>query len=118
MTPEEIYDAFHESREFDRMATYVARGRRFGSCAAQDVEGRWIRACKAWSKDPIHADCDELDDLETEFRLRGLDLPCERVLAEIIAAVELVSAVPQELRDARGRLREVVKFLIEKKQAN
>lgn len=72
--------AFSESAVREDCADYLSRGRQFAEIPVEELQNKWVAEFKisAASKKPTVL----LQDLDSEFKLRKLDQPHERVIAE------------------------------------
>ena len=97
-----------------RVAAYVARGRRFETIEAADLQARWIAAFKAFAADPRSTERLRLaDDLEDEMKIRRIEPPLEEVeaaadlfLGKVAAGYEALKADPAAFKEADDRMRE------------
>ena len=64
---------------------YLGRGRTFASTAIDEIRLRWIAAFKAWFHSRTEDNLREMNDLEAELRLRGVEPPYEKVGPELEA---------------------------------
>ncbi len=81
-------EAFQRGEEMRQTKEYLDRGRRFKRLATEELRQIWIAAVRRFvasgfvAQDPGMT---EWDDVDAEFRLRGLDLPWDAVKPETAA---------------------------------
>ncbi|MDP1961765.1 MAG: hypothetical protein Q8K93_06145 [Reyranella sp.] len=75
--------AFLENEKLEQTRDYLRRGRPYAGLVPGDLQARWVAAFRDFAAD-IGDDDDlvRMFDLEAEYRLRGLRLPEELVVAE------------------------------------
>jgi hypothetical protein len=75
--------AFIENEKLEQTNDYLHRGRRYAALAPAELEAQWVAAFRDFAAD-IGDDEDlvRMFDLEAEYRLRGVALPEELVVAE------------------------------------
>lgn len=85
----DIVPAWLKNKEFERAAAYNNRGRIFVALEARELASRWKVAFAASATDPTDRAVRQLvDDLGSEFHLRGIDPPvrdCKVALEQLRA---------------------------------
>jgi hypothetical protein len=72
-----------ELRILSRVRDYLARGRPLAGLPLMALRAQWIAACLALYLRDDDSRAQELDDLDLEFALRGLETPTHQVLSEM-----------------------------------
>lgn len=98
-TPDEdwfgqIAEALLQTIQMNETAAYLSRGRAFATMSTEEVRRRWIVAFKHWATSisgPNEAR--EMDDLNAELRLRGVEPPLEAVLPELVSLRERIGVI-------------------------
>lgn len=109
--------AMVESELADSCAGYLSRGRPLGGLAADELQGRWQAALRAFTNNRRAPAGAALDDCQAELHLRGLEPDMAPVQAELKRLTEMVRrefekfpegspALRRKIRDYRRRSRE------------
>lgn len=89
----DIVVAFLDNEEMERAAAYKNRGRAFAALEPRELAQLWKKAFTVWAADPADWDVRQLvDDLTSEFRLRGIDPPeheCKTAFEQLRARVRI-----------------------------
>jgi hypothetical protein len=106
------------SNSVDRVANYVARGRRHSSLQDDPLFEAWKSAMRAMAADPFSKERRmHEDDLVAEIKLRGLTVPYEDVKDAfeklISSAVKMAETLSQYPDDAERINEEIVKDIQE-----
>ncbi len=96
---DEMLAAWIQSKGMDRIAAYVARGRKFGACDLDALQVEWIRAHRHWYANWGDADAQQnAGDADAEFELRRERQPVEAVEADMRRLREEALALANEIR--------------------
>jgi hypothetical protein len=87
---EAIADAVIESDRMDYIARYLAAGRRFANLETEEIKRRWTEAVRIFLAGYGSVNPREMDDLDSELRLRKVALPEENVRDQVAAAARRI----------------------------
>src|SRR5260370_17198982 len=100
---------FIRSREVDRVADYMRRGRTHTMLSSDDLIAQWISSIKGIADAPFDKGaCTINNDLEAELSLRGMEPPYERPRQCLATYTAIMSG---EIRRIRGNKEDWEKLL-------
>lgn len=103
----EIVESWLKNTEMEQATAYNNHGRAFAALDARELASRWKAAFAAWAADPADWNVMQLvEDLGSEFRLRGSDPPereCKAAFEQLKARLRIEW---QKLRNDPVRFRQ------------
>ena len=103
MNDNEFKAGFHSWLAKGRMQQvrdYVGRGRGLENVPIDQLRGEWVAFMRAWVTDPHEFRNPKRADIESEFTLRGLELPYEMVVDEFEAVTRFISNAMENMDEA------------------
>ncbi len=75
--------AFLRTEEMDQAQSYLERGRELRRLCDADLKEIWVAAFERWFESRSTRTGRNMDDVAAEIRLRGLEMPYDRVRSKI-----------------------------------
>jgi len=102
MTSDDEVMAFIEHMQMEETRSYVERGRTLTDFGNEEVLDIWVAFIERWFRDRSDSNLREMDDADSELRLRGLPRPEDR-LGPLLEQLREESMRDQRLFDEETR---------------
>jgi hypothetical protein len=120
---QEIFAMFANTK-MEAQQSYLSRGRTFHTEDSEKLSSNWLTQINAWADDQPDFDRRQMDDIEAELGLRGLEAPADQA-GEAVAKIAAKSRAmtdkwsPEDMEDAEERVqRELAKVRPSKTEKN
>jgi len=79
------------SGDMKRTQSYVDRGRQFKDATAEDLQTLFVQMFRIWGADPWWEGRSRLQDVEAEYKLRGVEPPFALVKDDLEKAISAIA---------------------------
>jgi hypothetical protein len=77
-----LADEFLQHELMNEARAYIERGRRLQTLSNDEIVNTWVATFERWFGEKTAGNSRDMDDAAAEIRLRGLEMPYERVKNE------------------------------------
>jgi hypothetical protein len=93
----DLAEEFLQHELMNETRTYIERGRRLQPLSNDEIINTWVATFERWFGESTDNNSRDMDDAAAEIRLRGLEMPYERVKNETRALrAELARLDPED----------------------